>query len=209
MEGVDNLVESTTRWYLQNAPGADISSTIAYGRAGFESLLECILELGNPAWRSQHEAEIRRLEQLGVPDNLALIHAFRKTLIHAPHMIAAAQTTGRSMRSVGRAFYILGEKLRLSWIEDQLYSLPAPSRMQRWALQAVREDVRKIRRDLAQMALEAFPDSDADHAVAQFLQAYEAPRQRFERFASALAIEGGADLTGLTLAVRQLQQMVE
>ena len=60
---------------------------------------------------------------------------------------------GRSVEDVGPAFVAArGPRCRSSWIEQQLDALPATTRMQRWALQAVRDDLWRARRELASSA---------------------------------------------------------
>jgi glutamate dehydrogenase len=76
--------------------------------------------------------------------------------------------------------------------------------MQRWALQAVREDALVARRELAERALREAPDADPAEAVERFLEERGQPARRLEAFMRALVREGDPDLAGLSLAVRQL-----
>jgi len=80
--------------------------------------------------------------------------------------------------------------------------------MQRWALQAVRDDVLAARRIVAERALAEAPDADAAEAIDGFLEAHAKGVARLAAFTRALAGEG-ADLAGLTLAVRQLRALVD
>ena len=81
--------------------------------------------------------------------------------------------------------------------------------MQRWALQAVRDDVLAARRLVAERALRDAPDAAAEEAIDAFLEAKRETRvARLAGFTRALAGEG-ADLAGLTLAVRQLRALVD
>jgi len=82
------------------------------------------------------------------------------------------------------------------------------TRMQRWALQAVRDDILAARRLVAERALRDAPDATADQAIDDFLEANEEGVTRLAGFTRALAGEG-ADLAGLTLAVRQLRALVD
>jgi glutamate dehydrogenase len=81
--------------------------------------------------------------------------------------------------------------------------------MQRWALQAVREDARQARRELAQCALGESPGAAPDAAVRRFLDAHAEAGRRLAAFLRSLAREGDPDLAGLTLAVRHLRALVE
>jgi glutamate dehydrogenase len=78
--------------------------------------------------------------------------------------------------------------------------------VQRWAQQALLDDVLDARRVLSQKALEeAGADPDPGTAVEAFLAEREAPRRRLTTVARALRVEGDGDLAGLTLAVRHLR----
>jgi glutamate dehydrogenase len=93
----------------------------------------------------------------------------------------------------------------LEWLEQEVLALPAGTRVQRWAQQALLDDVLDARRVLSQKALEESPDADPADAVAAFLDAREAPRRRLTAVARALRTEGDGDLAGLTLAIRHLR----
>jgi glutamate dehydrogenase len=80
--------------------------------------------------------------------------------------------------------------------------------MQRWALQAVREDALMARRELAEWALRENPGAEPPAAVERFMHAHAAQTGRLEAFLRALAREGEPDLAGLTLAVRQLRALL-
>jgi len=78
--------------------------------------------------------------------------------------------------------------------------------MQRWALQAVREDAAQVRRELAGSVLaEASDGGSAADAVDAFLAERKDAVRRFTAFLRSLSREGEPDLAGLTLAVRQLR----
>jgi glutamate dehydrogenase len=120
--------------------------------------------------------------------------------------IAVAADTGGDVVAVARTYVDLGERLGLEWLEQEVLQLPAVTRVQRWAQQALLDDVLDARRVLSQKALEeAGPGADPAAAVDAFLAEREAPRRRLTTVARALRAEGDGDLAGLTLAVRHLR----
>ena len=82
-------------------------------------------------------------------------------------------------------------------------------RMQRWALQAVREDGRRARREIAEHALMATPSAGPEEAVSDFLAAHLEDCRRLEAFMRTLSREPAADMAGIALAVRQLRSLTE
>jgi glutamate dehydrogenase len=121
-------------------------------------------------------------------------------MVHAPDMVAVAGWTGQPIDDVARVFFAVGEQLRLDWIQTELERIPTTSRMQRWALQAVREDTYQVRRELAASVL-----TEAGGDVERFLEDRAERLERLNAFLRSLAREGDPDLPGLTLAVRQLR----
>jgi glutamate dehydrogenase len=140
-----------------------------------------------------------------VPDDIARRHAFQRALRHGPDIVAVANDGGRDVIDVARAFFDLGERLGLEWLEQQVLALPAGTRVQRWAQQALLDDVIDARRVLAGKALEESPGAEPAAAVDAFLDAREAPLRRLSSVARALRAEGDGDLAGLTLAIRHLR----
>jgi glutamate dehydrogenase len=208
MAGVDALVDGTTRWYLSWAPEGDLATVVAAGRDGVERLSEALPSLGTEERRARRQALIDRLTGIGVPAEIATSHALGTELELAPDMVAVSAATGRDLVDVAKVFFTVGGELRLDWLETQLAGLRATSRMQRWALLAVREDATQARRELAQTALDESPNRSPAEAVERFLHSRDALTRRFAAFLRALSREGEPDLAGLTLAVRQLRGLV-
>jgi glutamate dehydrogenase len=202
MSGIDTLVEAVTRWYLTWEPEGDIAATIAAGRDGFERLAARLGELGSEDRRRRREQTVERLTGAGAPEPLARAHALRPELRYAPDMVSVAVATERPIEEVAEVFFAVGAELRLDWIEGELERIPAPTRMQRWALQAVREDAAQMRGELARAVL-----AEADGDVEAYVAGREAGMRRFTAFLRSLSREGDPDLAGLTLAVRQLRAL--
>ena len=191
---------------IPDPPGADVEATVAAAGDAFVTLAEEMPGLRSDAWREEHEALAIELIDAGVPDEIARRHAFQRALRHAPDIIAVAQATGRDVVAVARAFFDLGERLGLEWLEQEVLALPASTRVQRWAQQALLDDVLDARRVLAEKALEeAAAEAEPAAAVDAFLEAREAPLRRLSSVARALRAEGDGDLAGLTLAIRHLR----
>jgi glutamate dehydrogenase len=206
LDGVDDLVAGVARWYLEHAPGADVEEAVAAAGDAFVTLAEEMPKLRSDAWREEHEAIAVELIDAGVPNEIAHRHAFQRALRHAPDIIAVAHVTGRDVVAVAATFFDLGERLGLEWLELEVLDLPAATRVQRWAQQALLDDVLDARRVLSEQALREAPDgAEPADAVTAFLEAREAPRRRLTAVARALRMEGDGDLAGLTLAIRHLR----
>jgi glutamate dehydrogenase len=207
LNGVDWLVESTSRWYLVQAAGQRIADAIESARDRFAELADVLDQIGPDAWREEHEAETERLREAGVPESVARRHAFQAELVHAPDIIAVSTATGRAPLEVARGFFLLGERLEIDWLEHRLDELAVSTRWRRWAKQSMEDDLLAVRRALCELVLEHAGGAPIDEAVDAFLEAHAEQVGRVQRFVRQLAVEGVTDLAQLTVALRQMRAL--
>ncbi|MGZ4149820.1 MAG: NAD-glutamate dehydrogenase domain-containing protein, partial [Actinomycetota bacterium] len=207
LAGVDWLVETTSRWYLVQAAGQRLGEAVAESREAFAELSEALDQIGPEAWREEHAAVERELVEIGVPQTVARRHAFQPELVHAPDIVAVAHATGRSVLEVARGFFLLGERLRIDWLEQRLEDLATGSRWQRWARQSTEDDLLAVRRQLCEHVLANAGGAPIDAAVDGFLELQAERVERLQRFMHALSVEGVTDLSQLTVAVRQIRAL--
>jgi glutamate dehydrogenase len=208
MTGVDWLVEVVSRWYLVQAAGQRLVEAIEDSRRSFAELSEIISTIGPESWREQHEHTVRRLQAEGVPEDVARRHAFQAELVHGPDIISVATESVRSVEEVARAFFLLGERLEIDWLEFRLEELPVSSKWQRWAVQSMEDDIFLVRRQLVERAAAESQGEPVDEAIETFLQRREEEFARLQRFMRGLAMEGVTDLAQLTVALRQVRALV-
>jgi glutamate dehydrogenase len=207
MNGADWLVETTSRWYLVQAAGQVLGEAVVAARDSFAELSDVIDQIGPENWREEHEQVAHRLVAEGVPETLARRHAFQPELVHGPDIIAVSHATGRGVLEVARGFFLLGERLEIDWLENQLEALPAGTRWQRWAQQSLEDDLFAVRRELAEEALASANGRPIDEAIDAFLETKPHALGRLQRFTRSLAMEGVSDLSQLTVALRQLRSL--
>jgi glutamate dehydrogenase len=211
MTGVDDLVEAVTRWYVAWPLDGTLEEIVEHGREAFDRYAAALPRFGGEERARRREEAVRRLVAAGVPEAMAQAHALRADLVHGPDVTRTAARTGRSVEDVAEAFFSLGAALRLDWMETELARVRSATRVQRWALQAVREDAAEARRDVTEQALRAAGDAPAEEAVEEaverFLEARAEPARRLADLLRALSREGDPDLAGFTLAVRQLRAL--
>ncbi len=207
LTAVDRLVESVARWYLTRGSSGRLAALIDTSRAAMEELAAVIHEAGSPQWQALREEQIRRLEAAGVPAPAAAAHVFSEELQHGPDIIAVAAATGRPLADVAQAFFLLGERLQLDWLEERVAELPAGTRWQRWSLQAIADDLMLVRREIASRVLGDGDGLDVEEALEAYLGGRPDAYGRLSRLMDALALEGVHDQAALTVALRQIRNV--
>jgi glutamate dehydrogenase len=208
MTQVDRLVESVARWYLTRGAARDLAEVIDSSRAAMEELAAVIDATGSPEWQAAREETVRRLMAAGVPPGPAAAHAFSAELEHGPDIIAVAAATARPITDVAHAFFLLGERLHLDWLEERVADLPTGTRWQRWSLQAIADDLMLVRREVAAHALADGEGVDVEPALDAYLGARAEAYERLGRLMGTLALEGVHDQAVLTVALRQMRTLV-
>ena len=208
MRGVDYLVETASRWYLVQTHGERLSEAIEDQRASFAELSSLIWQIGPEPWREEHELEVRRLIAGGVPEEIARRHAFQGELVHGPDIIAVSHATSWEVLQVARAFFVVGERVGLDWLEHRLESLPVGTHWQRWAAQSMEDDLFLVRRQLVEKVIAEVPDLIVDEAVAAFFTRRAEAEDRLQRFIRNLSVEGVTDLAQFTVALRQVRTLL-
>ncbi|MGH2628943.1 MAG: NAD-glutamate dehydrogenase domain-containing protein, partial [Actinomycetota bacterium] len=208
MSGVDWLVETTSRWYLVRSTGRRLAETVDDARDSFSELSSVIDQIGPEAWREEHEHSVRRLEAEGVPAEIARRHAFQAELVHGPDIIAVSHASGRTVLEVARAFFLLGERIHLDWLEHQVEDMPGGSTWQRWALQSMEDELFTLRRSLAEAVLAECGGLPIDEAVEKFVETRDEAYARLQRFMRTLSVDGMGELAQLTVALRQIRSLI-
>jgi glutamate dehydrogenase len=208
MRGVDYLVETASRWYLVQTHGERLSEAIDDQRTSFAELSSLIWQIGPEPWREEHELDVRRLVAEGVPQDIARRHAFQGELVHGPDIIAVAHAMGWEVMQVARAFFMVGERVGLDWLEHRLESLPVGTHWQRWAAQSMEDDLFLVRRQLVEKMIAEAPEMAVDEAVEAFFVRRAEAEERLQRFVRNLSVEGVTDLAQLTVALRQVRTLL-
>ncbi len=208
MVGVDTLVADLSRWYLLNAPSAPLGETIAAAKPVFRELAEAIERVGSDRWRGERSDIVDRLVARRVPAEIARRHAYEPELAHAADIATVAHQTSRSIEEVAHAFFLIGELLHLDWLEQRLVSLPETSNWQRWAAQAMEDDLMALRRDIALRAFSGTQDASAEAALDTYMASRTESVDRLRRLMQSLKAQEETSLAALTVALRQLRSVV-
>ena len=209
MSGVDWLVEAVARWYLAHAGLEPMSGAIENAQAAFVEIAAALPDIGPVQWRTERSLVVEQLREGGVPELIAKRHAYQGELAHAPDIIDLARITGRPVRPVARVFFLLGQLFGINWLEARVDQLPASTRWHRRAVQAVDEELLKLRRELAERVLnESADNATPQEAMESYLTTRASAHDRLARFMSSLALDGVDDVASVIVAIRQIRALV-
>ena len=117
-----------------------------------------------------HRSEEAILVEAGVPVELARRHVFRRQLVHAPNAIDLAKAHGRKVAEVAEIMFHAGRAVGLDRLEDIAGGFYFTDSWQRWALEALEDDMVEIRRTLTKRILQGAGDLPPQAALAEFME---------------------------------------
>ncbi len=149
------------------------------------------------------------LREAGVPFELAVRIAGLSTMFSTFDIVEVAAETGLDVKPVARAHFLLGSRLELHWLRDQILALPRDDRWRALARAALREDLYSIHRELTAEVLTDGPqDADIDGRVDAWIAANPAAQRSLETLAD-IRVGRVFDLTTLPVAVREVRNLIQ
>jgi glutamate dehydrogenase len=207
MAADSRLVATLTRWYLTNVPEGLAEAELERTARRFAQLEIEAREWGSLQRRAERSARMDRLRSAGVPADLVVRTSVAADLVHAPDILEVAEATGRPMSDVGVVFHRIGRVMGLDALEQVVSKVKLSDTWQRWALQTIEDDLRAVRRSLAERILIGTGAESVEEALDEFLAERSTEAGRVAELVGSLQSQPINDAAPLMVAVRQLQTL--
>jgi glutamate dehydrogenase len=202
------LVERATRWLLRSRPRPlDIGAEIERFAGGTATVGDALPGVLVPAEREEFEARLKALADQGVPDGLARRVASLSDLFAALDVVGVAAATGSAIDEVAALHFLVGGRLHLHWLRDQIATLPRENRWQAMARAALRDDLFSLHAELTADVMRTEP-ADADARLDAWIEANRPLVERCLDILSDIRTGGTYDLTTLPVALRELRNLL-
>jgi glutamate dehydrogenase len=205
------LVERAARWLLRNRRRPlDIAAEVGRFAPGARALSEALPEILVEAERAAWDEHVSSLVAAGVPELLAARVASLAALFSALDVVEVASDTGRPVDDVAALHFLLGGRLHLHWLRDQIAELPRSNRWEAMARAALRDDLFGLH---AELTADVMREGPAEGAVAARLDAWMAantqPVARCLEILGDIRTAGTYDLTTLPVALREVRNLIQ
>ena len=196
------MVERTTVWLLRRRrPPLDIAAVVAELAPGLREV-EVTLQnaLRGPLADAAHSLEASRLVA-GVPESLAQRSSVWGLAHTGLDIVEVAAEAGHPASEVAAVYWQLFGELGITWLWEGIGALPRLDRWQTQARAALRDDLLSAHADLTL-------DVIAAGSVEHWLAVHARSVSRARSIGAEPARSGRADLTTLSVGLRQLRNLV-
>lgn len=203
LKDVDGLVTLVTRWYLGRVPDRSIDDEIEVARDDFTKLAKGLPQTPSATWRGPYQEVAEDLIAKGVPENLAVRHAYQRALRRGPDIVDLAHQFDRDVVDIAALYTRSSDTFRIGWLERQIRLLSNTTTFDRLAVESLRDDLQSLRRNFVAKVL-----IEADGSIDLFLEQNDRIRPRLDRWYRWLSRDGIRDVSTGLIAVRRLRQLL-
>ncbi|GMQ92807.1 MAG: NAD-glutamate dehydrogenase [Acidimicrobiia bacterium] len=203
MQDVDDLVSFVARWYLIHPNGRSIDEEIDAAADDFAALSDGFPDMPSVAWHEPYQAVVSEFEAAGVPHELAVRHAYQRALRRGPDIVDIAHRFEFDILEIASLSTEASQVFRIGWLERQVRRLPGTTAFDRLAIEAVRDDLQSLRRDVVSRVLE-----ETGGSIDDFIASHERLMPRLARWHLWLTRDGIQDVSAAMIATRRLHQLL-
>jgi glutamate dehydrogenase len=205
----ERLITRATVWFLryQNLQD-DIAKNVEHFAPGVKTIAADLDKFLSSEETIGLKLAAERLAQNNVPKDLAKRLVNFEPLYSALDIVEIAMATKRSVEEVAGVYFVVGGRLHLSWLRNQVDGLPGDSRWQTLARTGLREDVSRLQTELTSLVLKLHPDVKAPDALINEWEVQNKGRlERSRQLLADLHSAGTLDLSMLSVALRELRNL--
>jgi NAD-specific glutamate dehydrogenase len=128
--------------------------------------------------------------------------------VHAPNAIDLAKTHGRKVAEVVEIMFHAGHAVGLDRLEGIAGGFYFTDTWQRWALEALEDDMVEIRRTLTKRIIQGAGDLAPQEALTGFMEEHAGAIERLNAFVNGVGLDQPENLAPLMIGIRQLRALI-
>ncbi len=205
------LVLRGTRWFLRNRRHElDVAKCSSYFSQGVSELKTDILELIVGSELESYEQVKSDFIEQGGTESIASEAALMIPMLPALDVIEAARQHNFAIKELAEAYFVLGDKLGLSWIRHQIRVHAIESHWDGLARSALRDDLDRQQRNLSVSLLLFETQADTiDGRISEWLAEHQDLVERWLSLVSDLRGSSSVTFTMYLVAVRELMDLTQ
>ena len=206
-----SLMRRACRWLIRNRRSElNVTENMGRFKTGIskisKSLPGYLTGTSQQVWQNKHDHFVEQ----GVPEKLAAIVAGASHLYSALGIIEAQEEGDGSLDRVAKIYYLLGNRLELTWFSNQINALTPLTHWQALAREAFREDLDWQQRALT-VGLLKLSDApkDINKRVDLWMEQHEELVIRWRQMLTEFKATEDAEFSMYSVALRELLDLAQ
>lgn len=202
-------IERASRWLLRHhRMPLEIDETINALRPGITQLAESLLDLIGDDERERLEKTAQSFCHAGVPSNFATQVASLVFLLSALDIVEVAKTTSVKLETVAALHFMLGNRLKLHWLREQIGELPRDNRWTALSRSSLRDELYRTHRELTTVVLQTDTELEPEAQLNVWLENNQTRLERCQQVLSDISHVKKPDLSMLSVALREIRNLL-
>lgn len=206
---VQNLVESSTFWFLRNCPQPlQVSKLVKDFAPGVKEISENLIKVLPTSVTEVYDMRFNRFKEMGIDDDLAHKVAILNVLRSACDIVQVANNAKLQLSVAGKLYFELGANLNLGWIVRMLVKLPSDNYWEKMSYQSLVDDIYLQQRRLT---LEAVKHLCKDNSCSTAIEIWKEKNikmiSRYDSFISDLKKSEEPDISMIIIAIRKIKEI--
>jgi glutamate dehydrogenase len=211
MSELMSLIRRACRWLIRNRRSElNVVENMERFREGIRKISKCLPEFLTGSSKETFEVRFDELKKHGVSDDLASIVAGASHLYAALGIIEAHQVGDGKLESVASIYYLLGNRLDLTWFGYQINALTPLTHWQALAREAFREDLDWQQRALTVGLLKLKEESQTiEERVDSWMEQHSDLISRWKVMITEFKASEDAEFSMYSVALRELLDLAQ
>jgi glutamate dehydrogenase len=206
-----SLIRRACRWLIRNRRSElNVVENMTRFKEGIRKISRCLPEFLTGTSKENYQSRLNRLIEQSVPEELAAIIAGATHLYAALGIIEAQQEGDARLETVASIYYLLGNRLDLTWFGHQINNLTPLTHWQALAREAFREDLDWQQRALT-VGLLKLKDENAtiEERVDQWMLQHAELVERWKQMLTEFKASEDAEFSMYSVALRELLDLAQ
>ncbi len=204
---IGRLLKHAAHWLLQQPDcSLNIADAVARFAPGMQTLINRLTDVLGPVEVEQFGETMQQYMDLGVPDLLAKRIAALYPLYSGMDIIDVAEDCKLPVEDVATVYYLLENRLEITWLRDEIIRLPVDGHWQAIARGSLRDNLYSIQRDLTALALAKHRKGSVVETVEQWLKDRDQRIQHCNRVLNDMRTSESLDFATASVAVQEIRK---
>lgn len=206
LEAARRIMRRSARWYIRHGnKQLSIEEAILAYRTTFDNLAQNLEHYLVEEEYAQLEAATHKLENEGVPGELAYQVASFSNMFSSLDLAQIVEADGHEISVVSKLYYQLGSKLELHWFLEQINNQAVSNHWQALARASYREELDWQQRSITANLLHSRPDAkDADEILNSWMESNQVLLRRWYHMMSEFKTSSTHEFAKFSVALREL-----